>query len=213
VLQAGIPEPDAILYGAVSLNGVPVQQRDAVVLRARLAGGQEIGRFDFGDCNADGVADRCELSCANSGCTGVAGCGTARDTSPADGLLDDCPGHQYALKVRCESTPTGIAPSGTAAILNPASPTVVRILMQRASGPEMHIRNLIISERGKIRQIALSLLNLLAYKDLAACSGGPNAASPGGSCTAAKFISADYEDDGDADLRDYAFLQNQFVPQ
>ena len=134
-LLAGIPEPDAILYGTATVNGVPAHQQEAVVLVARLASGQEIGRFDFADCNADGVRDVCERSCSNPGCTGVTGCGTARDNSPADGLLDDCPGNLYALKVRCESTPDGVPPSGTAAVLNPSNPAIVRILMQTGSGP------------------------------------------------------------------------------
>jgi len=208
---AGIPEPDAILYGAVTLSGVQVHQRDSVVVLARLTGGQEIGRYDFGDCNGDGVRDLCELSCANPGCAGVAGCGTARDSFPADGLLDDCPGNLYALKVRCESTPAGVLPSGNAAVLNPLNPTVVRVLVRIAGGPERYVRNLLISERGKIRSIALSVLNLFSFREFATCRRGPGQTSPSGSCTADQFISSDYEDDGDVDLRDYAFFQNQFV--
>jgi hypothetical protein len=210
---AGIPEPDAVMYGSVALSGVAVHQRDAVVVRARLINGQEIGRFDFGDCNGDGVRDSCEVSCGNPGCTGVAGCGTVRDTSPADGLLDDCPGHLYALRIRTESITSGVPPSGNAAILNPSNPTVVRILMQVGGGPERYVRNLLISERGKIRNIALSILNRFTFGQFADCVGGPGRPSPGGSCNAEQFIAADYSDDGDADLRDYAFLQNQFVGQ
>jgi len=212
-VSAGIPEPDAVMYGSVSLSGVAVHQRDAVVVRARLAGGQEIGRFDFGDCNADSVRDTCELSCANSGCAGVAGCGTARDSSPTDGLLDDCPGNLYALKVRCESTPSGVTASGNAAVLNPSNPTAVQIFMQVGGGPERYVRNLLISERGKIRNIALSILNIFTFGQFSDCVGGPHGSLPGGSCNAEQFVAADYDDDGDADLSDYAFLQNQFVGQ
>jgi len=208
---AGIPEPDAVLYGTASVNGVPARQQDPVVLVARLDSGQEIGRFDFADCNADGVRDACELSCLSPGCTGVAGCGTARDTSPVDGLLDDCPGNLYALKVRCESTPDGVAPSGQAAVLNPSNPTAVRILMQTGGGPEKFVHDLLISERGRIRNIALSVLNLFAFRDFASYRSGPGGSSPGGSCTAEFFTASDYDDDGDVDLRDFAFLQNQFV--
>ncbi|MEK6674905.1 MAG: hypothetical protein AABZ47_04530 [Planctomycetota bacterium] len=210
-LLAGIPEPDAILYGTATVNGVPAHQQEAVVLVARLASGQEIGRFDFADCNADGVRDVCERSCSNPGCTGVTGCGTARDNSPADGLLDDCPGNLYALKVRCESTPDGVPPSGTAAVLNPSNPAIVRILMQTGSGPEKFVRNLLISERGKIQRIALSVLNLFAFRDFTSCRSGPGGSSPGGSCTAELFTASDYDEDGDVDLRDLAFLQNEFV--
>jgi hypothetical protein len=130
---AAIPEPDAVLYGTAFVSGTPAVQQDAVVLVARLSTGQEIGRFDFDDCNADGVRDTCELSCAAPGCSGVPGCGTARDTAPADGLLDDCPGNLFALRVKCESTPPGITPTGLAAVLNPASPTVVKIFMASAA--------------------------------------------------------------------------------
>jgi len=207
---AGIPEPDALLYGTANVNGVPARQRDPVVLVARLGTGQEVGRFDFADCNADGVRDVCELSCQSPGCTGVAGCGTARDTSPTDGLLDDCPGNLYALKVRCESTPDGVAPSGQAAVLNPSNPTTVRILMQTDGGPEKFARNLLISERGKIKRLALSVLNLFSFREFARCRSGPSESSPAGQCTAEHFTAADYDEDGDVDLRDYAFLQNQF---
>ena len=211
--SAGIPEPDVIIFGGVTLSAIPVQQRDAVVVRARLAGGPEIGRYDFGDCNADGVRDACELSCANPGCTGVAGCGTARDTSPADGLLDNCPGHLYVLKIRCESTPNGVPPSGNAAVLNPSNPTIVHISAQMGNGPEMYIRDLLISERGRIQEIALSILNLFTLNKIAACCSGPDGVPPGGSCDAAQFVAVDYDDDGDVDLADYAFLQNQFVDE
>ncbi len=206
-----IPEPDAVLYGPAFVNGVAVQQRGAVVLVTRLPGGQEIGRFDFGDCNADGVRDACELSCAAPGCSGVSGCGTARDISPADGLLDDCPGHLYVLKARTESTPDGLEPSGKAAVLNPSNPSVVRVLMAVAGGPEKFVRDLRVDERGKIRNIALSILNRFAYRDFQRCLAGPDGGSPGGICSPEFFAAADYDQDGDADLRDYAFIQNHFV--
>ncbi len=212
-LFGAIPEPDAVLYGTAIVNGAAVGQQAAVVLVARLSSGQEIGRYDFADCNADGVLDKCELSCSAPGCSGVPGCGTARDTSPADGSLDDCPGNLYALKVKCESTPPGLTATGLAAVLNPASPTVVKIFMAAAGGPEKLARHLRISERGKIRQIALSALDLFAFRDLAACMGGPGGTSPGGACTAVRFSAADTDDDGDADLRDFELVQNNFVGQ
>jgi hypothetical protein len=212
LVLAAIPEPDAVLYGPALVNGVAVQQRSAVVLVTRLPGGQEIGRFDFGDCNADGVNDTCELSCAAPGCSGVTGCGTARDTSPADGLLDDCPGHSYVLKARTESAPEGIEPSGNAAVLNPSNPAVVGIFMALAGGPEKFVRDLRIDERGKIRNIALTILNDFAFRDLQRCSGGPSGSPPGGACSSESFAAADYDEDGDVDLRDFAFVQNNFVP-
>lgn len=208
---AAIPEPDVILYGNALVNGLPAVQRDSVLLIARLGSGQEVGRFDFGDCNADGVRDNCELSCQASGCIGVSGCGTARDTDPADGLLDDCPGNLYALRVKCESTPTGIAPTGLAAVLNPASPTIVRVFMATAGGPEKLVRHLVVSERGRIRQMALGVLDLLAHRNAAVCMSGPGGSSPGGACTTGLFNAADYDDDGDTDLRDHAFVQLNFV--
>ena len=211
LVSAAIPEPDAVLFGPALVNGVAVQQRSAVVLVTRLPGGQEIGRFDYGDCNADGVRDACELSCSSPGCSGVSGCGSARDTSPADGLLDDCAGNLYVLKTRIESTPEGIEPSGTAAVLNPSNPTVVGIFMAIAGSPEQFVRSLKIDDRGKIRNIALSILNLFAYRDFQRCRTGPDGASPGGSCAAEFFASADYDEDGDADLRDFSFIQNNFV--
>lgn len=210
--KAAIPEPDSILYGGVSLNGDPVLQGDSVVVLARLSTGQEIGRYDFADCNADGVRDLCELSCSNPGCTGVPGCGTARDTSPTDGLLDDCPGHMYALRVRCESTPDGEPASGSAAILNFSSPTVVQVLLQINGQPAKQVRQLLISQRGKIQQVALSLLNLFTMGNFASCTGGPGALAPS-SCNAEEFSSADFDDDGDADLRDFAFFQNHIEAQ
>jgi len=177
---AAIPEPDAVLYGTAFVNGTSAVQQDAIVLVARLSTGQEIGRFDFDDCNADGVRDTCERSCSAPGCSGVPGCGTARDTSPADGKLDDCPGDLFVLKVKCESTPPGVVASGLAAVLNPASPTVVKIFMASAGGPEELVRHLVISERGIIRQLAMRVLDLFAHRDVARCMGGPDGASPGG---------------------------------
>lgn len=211
VVAAGIPEPDAVLYGPALVNGVAVQQRSSVVLVSRLASGQEIGRFDFGDCNADGVRDACELSCTAPGCSGVTGCGTARDTTPADGLLDDCAGHLYVLKTRIESTPDGLAPSGNAAVLNPANPSAVDIFMAVSGGTQKFVRSLRINQRGKIRNIALSILNHFALRDFQRCQGGPAAPPPGGACGVEFFIAADYDEDGDADLHDFAFIQNHFV--
>ncbi len=210
---AAIPEPDAVLYGSALVNGVAVQQRSAVLLVTRLAGGQEIGRFDFGDCNADGVRDACELSCAAPGCSGVAGCGTARDTSPADGLLDDCAGHLYVLKSRIESTPDGLSPSGSAAVLNLANPASVNIFMAVAGGAEKFVRSLVIDERGKIRNLAMSILNRFAFRDFHRCRSGPDGESPGGVCSPEFFAAADYDEDGDADLSDFAFIQNNFVAE
>lgn len=211
VTLAAIPEPDVILYGSALVNGVPAVQRDAVLLIARLPSGQEIGRFDFADCNGNGVHDACELSCQAPGCSGVVGCGTARDASPADGLLDDCPGNLYSLRVRCEATPAGVTASGMAAVLDPSNPTAVRVFMQIGTGPEQYVRDLLISERGKIRRLAASILNLFAFRDLAQCQGGPGASATGGSCSAESFLAADYDDDGDVDLRDYAFMQCHLV--
>ncbi len=213
LVSAAIPEPDAVLYGPAFVNGVAVQQRSSVVLVTRLPGGQEIGRFDFGDCNADGVRDACELSCAAPGCSGVAGCGTARDTSPADGLLDDCAGHLYVLKTRVESTPDGLAPSGNAAVLNPVNPSSVNIFMAVAGGAEKFVRSQRIDERGKIRNLALSILNRFAFRDFQRCQSGPEDSIPGGGCAGEFFYAADYDEDGDVDLRDYAFIQNHFVAE
>ncbi len=209
-VAAAIPEPDVVLYGTVLRAGQSVRQQDAVVVLARLGSGQEIGRYDFGDCNADGVRDVCERSCSNPGCTGVTGCGTARDTSPADGLLDDCPGNLYALRVRTESVPQGLTATGQAAVLNLASPTSVQILIQVGGGAEQPIRQLWIDERGEIRNITLSVLDLFAFRNFSRCYNGPQGASPGGLCDAALFSGADYDDDGDVDLRDYAFIQSHF---
>lgn len=209
--RAGIPEPDAVLYGPALVSGVAVQQRSAVVLITRLASGQEIGRFDFGDCNADGVRDVCQLSCAAPGCSGVSGCGSARDTSPADGLLDDCAGNLYVLRARIESTPDGLEATGNAAVLNPSDPTVVNIFMAIAAGPEKFVRQLRVDERGKIRNVALSILNLFAYQDFGRCQTGPDGTLSAGACGLEFFAAADYDEDADVDLRDFAFVQNHFA--
>ena len=207
----GIPEPDAILYGTANVNGVAARQQDDVLIVARLANGQEVGRYNFADCNADSVNDTCERSCANPGCSGVTACGTARDTNPADGLLDDCPGNQYALKIRNESVPPGLTPAGNAALLNPANPTVARIFIRQADKAERFARNFMISERGKIRNMLLAALDSFTYAIFRDCLRGPGAPPPGGSCTAEEFNGADFEEDGDVDLRDFAFVQNNFV--
>jgi hypothetical protein len=208
---AAIPEPDAVLYGPALVNGVPAQQRSAVVLISRLPSGREIGRFDFGDCNADGVRDACELSCSAPGCAGVTGCGTARDASPADGLLDDCPGNLYVLKTRVESTPDGLAPTGNAAVLNTANPTSVNIFMAVAGLSEKFVRSLRIDERGKIRNVVLSILDLRAFRDFQRCQSGPGNASIPVGCSGESATAADYNEDGGVDLRDFAFIQNQIV--
>lgn len=211
--SAGIPEPDAILYGTALVNGAPVAQQNDVVIVARLDSGQEIGRYNFADCNADGVRDACELSCQAPGCLGIPGCGTATDINPVDGLLDDCPGNLYALKIRCESTPDGVTPSGQAAILDPTHPTSVHILLQTNGEPEKFARDLQITDRGIIRQVTLSELNLAMFGSFASCIGGPSDPLPGGTCSDLLFATADYDGDGDVDLRDYAVVQIHFVEQ
>ncbi len=208
---AAIPEPDAVLFGPALVSGVQVQQRSAVVLVTRLPSGREIGRFDFGDCNADGVRDVCELSCTAPGCSGVAGCGTARDTSPADGLLDDCADSLYVLKTRIESTPDGISPSGNAAVLNVANPTSVNVFMSVAGGAEKFVRSLRIDERGKIRNLVMSILDRFAFREFQKCLDGPGNSSHAAACPSESSTAADYDEDRDVDLRDFAFIQNHFV--
>jgi len=49
-VSAGIPEPDAILYGNVTLNGVPQTVADNVTVTARVDGvAQSIGSYKLGD--------------------------------------------------------------------------------------------------------------------------------------------------------------------
>ena len=57
VAIGGIPEPDALLYGGASINGVAVQQQQDVSVIARTALGVEVGRYDFFDCNANVLLD------------------------------------------------------------------------------------------------------------------------------------------------------------
>jgi len=206
-VAAGIPEPDAILYGAVSINGTGVQQQQEVTLIARLGNGQEVGRFSFNDCNRNGVADTCELNCDAPGCSGVEGCGTGRDTGPKDGLLDDCAGHLYVLRIRSESVPVGLSPSGVAVVLNPADPPTVRVFVKSDSGPEQLAREVVVSERGKIRNVGLLPADLHALQGLVSCLGGPGGVDPPKSCDASQFATFDYDEDGRIDLRDIAFVQ------
>ncbi|MCK4658559.1 MAG: hypothetical protein KAV82_03470 [Phycisphaerae bacterium] len=41
------------------------------------------------DCDSNGIPDTCDLDCSNSGCSGIGGCGLARDDN-ANGIPDEC---------------------------------------------------------------------------------------------------------------------------
>lgn len=206
----GIPEPDAVLYGTATINGVSVQQQQVVAVIALTDAGQEVGRFNFNDCNANGVADSCELSCDAPGCAGVDGCGTARDVEPQDGLLDDCPGNLYVLRIRSESVPEGLSPSGQAVVLNASEPPVVEVYLKDGDGLEQLAREFAISERGKIRNIGLLPADLTALQGLLDCLTGPDGTDPSKTCDAVQRATFDYNEDHRVDLRDYYYLQDAF---
>jgi len=213
VAIGGIPEPDAMLYGGATINSVAVVQQQDVSVIARMESGVEVGRFGFSDCNANGVRDVCEISCSAPNCAGVTGCGTARDSNPADGLLDDCAGHLYVLRIRSESVPSGLTASGNAVILNSSEPPVVQVFIQEGTGPERYVRDFTVSQRGKIKNLTAMPLTTATYSVLARCLGGPDNSDPLATCDAEAYTTADYTEDLFVDLRDFAFIQNSLVPE
>lgn len=111
VAQAGIPEPDVILHGQLSIDGVQVVPGRKVQLVARVDGQTELvavhdyGAINLNDCNINGLSDNCDLDCGESGgpCD-FAGCGTGVDLN-GDGILDEC--NRYRLRLRIEHSIAG----------------------------------------------------------------------------------------------------------
>lgn len=225
--RGGIPEPDAVLYGPAAIGGILITQADPVAVIARLTNVPEpVGIYRFGepppsncvggtpsnDCNQNCIEDACDISCEAPGCSNVVGCGSSKDVHPSasgDGLPDECPGDNYVLRIRLEHVLPGETQSPNAARIGQTA----NIYLQYKSGPEMFVRSVMISARGMLRNVALYTLDLFAYAEFQPCLGGPESDFSPGSCTDEGFSTADYDQDGDADLKDFFVFQSAFIGQ
>jgi hypothetical protein len=95
--------------------------------------------------------------------------------------------------------------------VNSADPPVVQIFIKDGNNPEQLVREFTVSERGKIKNFTAQPLDLSAYRGLANCLGGPALSDPPKSCDSEAYHSADYDENNNVDLRDYAFIQNSIV--
>lgn len=120
------------------------------------------------------------------------------------------------LRVRVETTPADVSPSGTAVVLTPASPATVDLFIKQGSSPETLVDAASVNDRGVIRRLDLSPQAVSAdinqdaqtdasdYVLLHAGLAGPEVA---------KTQACDPRDinrDGYIDLKDVALLQTAF---
>jgi len=185
---AGIPEPDYILHGQVCIGGAPASAGDDVTVIAKA-----IVQSQLREVGRYKMGD----SDAATDCNGDADC--------------------YILRIRLESVPVGESPSGTAAILNRATPSSAYVFLMQGTGPEQFVAEIRIADSAVIRRLdlrdaaATADLNgdgrkdLLDHKVLVASLQGPGVSAPG-TCNA-----ADLNGDGHVDLRDFALFQAAFT--
>ena len=124
--QAGIPEPDAILFGQVCVNGNAATDQDDVTVIAKATVDKqvvEVGRYKMGDVDAA------------SDCNGDADC--------------------YVLRIRLESVPKGTTPSGKAVVLVSDGASSVELFVEEGTGPETSAVLLPITDRGTIQRLDL----------------------------------------------------------
>lgn len=180
---AGIPEPDAVLFGHVCLgNGSATDQSNLTVIAKADVGGTvtEVGRYQMGD-----------LASAND-CDG--------DT--------DC----YVLRVRLESVPTDTTAGGNAVVIAKGTVPQIQVFVIDGENPEVMVAEVGVT-RGMIQNLNLRTSpptadlngdgqnNLLDHQVFVASLQGPAVtASP--PCNP-----ADQNGDGYVDLRDAAILQ------
>lgn len=182
-----IPEPDLILHGHVCLSGGPAGDTDDVTVMARATVGNE---------------------------TPVVGSYHMGDQASAS----DCRGNSdcYVLRVRVETVPNGVSPSGTAAVLTPQAPTTVSLYLKEEAGAEVPVGEVLLTDRGIIRRLDVSpepvsadinadtQTNSADFALLHAALAGPDAP------TNLACDPNDINRDGNVDMRDFAVLQADF---
>ncbi len=185
--QAGIPEPDNIIYGQMCIAGVPAAATDDVTIVAKTTVATqvvEVGRYKMGD--SDAATD----------CNGDADC--------------------YILRIRLESVPAGETASSEAVILNRANPATVQLFLIQGEGAEQQIAELEITDSAVIRRLDLRDVpatvdlngdgqeNLSDYQVFAISIRGPIDPAPG-TCN-----TADLNGDGFVDLLDFGLFQAMY---
>ncbi len=183
-----IPEPDVILYGQVCLaTGPATDQSDVSVIARSLVDGQVREIGRYKMGETPSASD----------CQGSADC--------------------YVLRMRVETVPTGATSSGTAVVLDPATPNTVDVFVKQGAAAEELAVQVTVSDRGVIQRANLRAdplsadidgdgqKNLVDYALLKASLAGP------ATMTTQICDRADINRDGRVDLRDYALLQDEFL--
>lgn len=188
-LPQGIPEPDAIVFGQVCLDGGSATDQDDVTIIARAdVGGQlrEVGRYKMGE--SPGASD----------CEGDADC--------------------YVLRIRLESVPPGTTASGNAVVISPGDPPPVQLYIVQGQKPEIPAAEVEISGRAMIRALHLRSAaptadlngdgqrNLVDHQVFLASLQGPAVK------TVPACNPADLNSDGHVDMRDVALMQIGLTP-
>lgn len=234
---AGIPQPDAIFYGSVTINGQPITASDDVSVVGRVAGLPEpVGRYRMGDglsilalsanCDADGVIGLADhqvfKNCVtapgqpaepNCACADVDGDGDV-DLRDWKGLQSGfgTAGDHYVLRVRLEAPVTGSPQSPNAARLGQG----LLLYVKQENNPEILATSVSLTSLGILQRVDLSISVLLAncvadgVINLADHQAVSNCVTgPGGPATPGCSC-ADVDGDGDVDLRDWKWLQSGF---
>ncbi len=182
-----IPEPDLILYGQVCLDGGPATDADDVAV---------IARTTIAKTPIEVGTYRMGQQPSASDCRG--------DT--------DC----FVLRVRIETVPEGVDPSGTAVVLNLSAPATIDLFVNEGESAEAPAGQLVVSDRGVIRRLNLSTIpatadingdmrkDIIDYGLLRGAFTGPVVE------TTQVCDPTDINRDGHVDLRDYAQLQAEF---
>ncbi len=152
---AAIPEPDVILYGTISINGVQVLAGADVAVIARVTQApQRVGIYRMDDCNSNDIPDPCDISCAGASCVPLF-CGGSSDISPVDNIPDEClQGNNYVLRIRMESGDDNSTQSASAARVGQSA----RIYVQQGVGAEVLKATIPLTGRGLVLNLNLPFL-------------------------------------------------------
>jgi hypothetical protein len=218
-VSAGVPLPDVVLYGQLTIDGQLAQNNDNVAIVARVNGVPDpVAIFRLqgepGDCDLDRVPDNCELDCGpDDGPCDVPGCGGSVDVNN-DTVPDDCQTGFYILRLRIESLADGSQQSDAAALLGQ---TAEIFIIDEGDGPDEPVAEFVINAVGVLQEINLSVCNrsadsdgdndvdLTDYQAFQNCVTGPNGGPIAPGCE-----HADLDCDNDVDVVDWGAFQVAF---
>ena len=185
---ATIPEPDVIMHGHVCLAAGPATDADDVSVIARTTVNSVV---------RDVGRYRMGQQPSASDCNGQADC--------------------FVLRVRLETVPQGQSPSGTAVVLNPATPSSVQLFIKEGALPETPVAQVLATDRGLIQRLNLSAapittdLNNDTHRNAADYSLLRDALTGPAAETTQPCDPTDINRDGHVDLLDFSLLQVEFT--